>query len=237
MVLAAIALTPSAPVLVPELAGAAADEVAVFRDAAIAVAAGLPDCWIAIGAGPATQVFDPDSRGTFAGYGVDVPVTLAPDAPGAPVALAPLPLCALIAGWLRGQANRAARVQVRVYDSALDGADAVELGRELRADIDARPEDIGVLVVADGFNTLTAAAPGGFDPEAEAAQSVLDDALAAGDAAALTRLPDAIIGRVAYQVLAGLTEQGRSSATQFARGAPYGVGYFVGRWGPGESTA
>ena len=41
-------------------------------------------------------------------------------------------------------------------------------------------------------------------------QAALDDALAGGDADALTRLPNAIVGRVAYQVLAGLTEPGRA---------------------------
>ena len=60
---------------------------------------------------------------------------------------------------------------------------------------------------------------------------------------ALTRLPDTIVGRVAYQVLAGLTEPRPRSAEELYRGAPYGVGYFVGVWLPagrseatGEST-
>ena len=50
-VLAAIALIPSPPVLVPQLARAAAGEVAGFRDAALTAAAGLPDRWVVIGAG------------------------------------------------------------------------------------------------------------------------------------------------------------------------------------------
>ena len=70
--LTAIVVTPSAPVLVPELAGAAAAEVAEFRDGALAAAATLPDRWIAVGVGPAEQIFDPDSRGTFAGYGAEI---------------------------------------------------------------------------------------------------------------------------------------------------------------------
>jgi hypothetical protein len=63
-------------------------------------------------------------------------------------------------------------------------------------------------------------------------QAALDDALAVGDAEALTRLPDAIVGRVAYQVLAGLTGPSPSSARELYRGAPYGVGYSVGVWKP-----
>lgn len=228
-VLAAIALTPSAPVVVPQLAGAAADEVADLRDAAIAAAAALPDRWVVIGVGAADQFIGPRVRGTFAGYGVDLPVTLSPEATAT---VSALPLCALFAGWLRAQANPAASAEVRVYagDHGVDAA--VVRGRALRAEIDEADGPIGVLVVADGANTLTPPAPGGYDPEAEAVQNALDDALASGDADALTRLPNAIVGRVAYQVLAGLTEPKPRVAKELARGAPYGVGYFVGFWTP-----
>ena len=105
-------------------------------------------------------------------------------------------------------------------------------GRALRAEIDAAGAPIGVLVVADGADTLTPPAPGGYDPEAAAVQQMLDDALARGDADALTRLPDSIVGRVAYQVLAGLSGPGPAAAAEAVRGAPYGVGYFVGTWTP-----
>jgi hypothetical protein len=230
-VLAAIALTPSAPVLVPELAGAAAAEVAEFHDAAIAAAATLPNRWIAIGVGQTDQIFEPATRGTFAGYGVDVPVTLSADAPQV---ITDLPLCALIAGWLRGQSNAAARVQVRVYATDHDVDAALARGRALRAAIDEAADPIGVLVVADGANTLTQSAPGGYDPDSEPLQTALDDALATGNAVALTRLPNGTIGRVAYQVLAGLIEPKPLAAKEFLRGAPYGVGYFVGTWTPGD---
>ena len=229
--LAAIALTPSAPVLVPELAGAAAAEVAEFHDAAIAAAATLPNRWIAIGVGQTDQIFEPATRGTFAGYGVDVPVTLSADAPQV---ITDLPLCALIAGWLRGQSNAAARVQVRVYAADHDVDAALARGRALRDAINEAADPIGVLLVADGANTLTQSAPGGYDPDSEPLQTALDDALATGNAVALTRLPNGAIGRVAYQVLAGLTEPKPRAAKEFVRGAPYGVGYFVGTWTPGD---
>lgn len=229
VVLTAIALTPSAPVLVPELAGAAAAEVAVFRDAAVAAAARLPDRWIAIGVGASDTIFSADTRGTFAGYGVDVPVALGPQVSDVVTAL---PLCALFAGWLRGQANPAARAEVRVYSAQLDAEVALACGRALRAELDAVGDPVGVLVVADGSNTLTPPAPGGYDPDAERVQAALDDALAAGDTAALAALPAAVVGRVAYQVLAGLAGGGPRSAKELARGAPYGVGYFVGLWTP-----
>jgi hypothetical protein len=227
-VLTAIALTPTAPVLIPELAGAAADDVAEFRDTALTAAATLPDRWIAVGVGADDLLIEPDSRGTFAGFGADVPVTLAP---GAVRELRPLPLCALIAGWLRGQVRPQAVVRVQVFRADLDAESAIARGRELRAELDALPEPVGVLVLADGANTLTQSAPGGFDPAARDVQTGLDDALAAGTPDRLAGLPDGVIGRVAYQVLAGLAPAPRAAA-ELVRGAPYGVGYFVGTWTP-----
>ena len=227
--LTAIALTPSAPVLVPELAGAASQEVTAVREGALRAARALPDRWIAIGVGADDVTLGPDVRGTFAGYGADVPVALGPDATAAPVAL---PLCALFAGWLRDQVNLRARVQVRVLDGSTPAAAALERGRALRTEIDQADEPIGVLIVADGALTLTQAAPGGYDDSAEEVQRRLDDALGTADVSALRDTPDAVSGRVAYQVLAGLAGENHWSATEFVRDAPYGVGYFAGVWTP-----
>ena len=227
--LSAIAIVPSAPVLVPELGGAASAELADLRAAVLAAAALLPPRWIGIGTGGADDVMDPDSMGSFAGFGADVRVGLSPGAAQSPVGL---PLCALIAGWVRGQARPETGAQVRVYRSDHDVDTALARGRHLRAEIDEAPDPIGVLVVADGANTLTERAPGGYDPGAADVQQALDDALADGDAAALTRLPAQILGRVAFQVLAGLTQPGPRTAKELYRGAPYGVGYFAGVWQP-----
>jgi hypothetical protein len=226
-VLSAIAIVPSAPVLVPELASGAADELADLRDAVLSVAAGLPDRWVAVGVGSVDAIVGPDAVGTFAGYGVDVPVALAPGGAGVP---SDLPLCALITGWLRGRVNPRARAEVRVYahDHRVDAA--LGFGRTLRAEIDEAADAVGVLVVADGLHTLSPSAPGGYDPESEGVQAALDDALARGDAATLATLPSGVIGRVAYQVLAGLAEPAPASARESYRGSPFGVGYFVGVW-------
>jgi hypothetical protein len=228
-VLSAIAIIPSAPVMVPELASNAADELADLRQAVFTAAGSLPRRWIAVGVGADDAALGPHATGTFAGYGGDVRVTLSPGAVGAPTEL---PLCALIAGWVRGQVNPEVRAEVRVYAADHDVDAAVARGRQLRADIDEATDPIGVLVVAEGAHTLTPSAPGGYDPDSVPVQAALDDALAKGDAAALTRLPDTIVGRVAYQVLAGLTEPAPRSAKELYRGAPYGVGYFAGGWQP-----
>jgi hypothetical protein len=134
----------------------------------------------------------------------------------------------LIAGWVRGHVMPGACAEVRVYAEDHGADAALTRGRRLRAEIDGAADPIGVLVVADGAHTLTPSAPGGYDPDSIPVQAALGDALASGDVAALTRLPDGIVGRVAYQALAGLGEP--RSAKELYRGAPYGVGYFAGVW-------
>ncbi len=119
-----------------------------------------------------------------------------------------------------------------MYSADHDPDSAFDRGRRLRTEIDEASDPVGVLVVADGAHTLTPAAPGGYDPDSIPVQAMLDDALAGGDAAALARLPETVVGRVAYQVLAGLAGPPPRSAKELYRGAPYGVGYFAGVWYP-----
>ncbi|MEB3022482.1 class III extradiol ring-cleavage dioxygenase family protein [[Mycobacterium] crassicus] len=218
-----IVIMPSAPVLVPELAGAAT-EAAELRTAALAAAAALPSRWVAFGGG-ADAVYGPDSVGTFAGFGADVAVRLSPGA----VRPFDLPLCALVAGWVRGQTQPDAEVVVHAHT---DPDAAFAAGRQVRDEIDEAAEAIGVLIVADGANTLTAAAPGGHHPAAVEHQRALDDALAGGDVTALAELSAQIVGRAGFAALAGLAARPPRSVTQHYRDAPYGVGYFVGVWQP-----
>jgi hypothetical protein len=228
-VLSAISIIPSAPVLVPELAGGAADEVAELRAAMVAAAEALPQRWIVVGVGAGDAVIDSDRVGTFAGFGVDVVVRLSPQAAALPVEM---PLCALIGGWIRSQAQPDAHAQVRVYAESHDADAALELGRRLRSEIELSSEPTGVLIVADGANTLTPAAPGGYQPADVGVQDALDDALASGDVSSLAQLPAQVGGRVAFGVLAGLAEPAPRSAKELYRAAPYGVGYFAGVWQP-----
>lgn len=227
--LSAIAVIPSAPVLVPELASGATSELQDVVAAVASAAAELPDRWFVIGVGAADNVIGPGAVGTFGGYGVDVRVTLSSDGAGEP---RPMPLCALIAGWVRGTAAPRARAEVWVYDAGHGIDAALARGKALRAEVDNAPGPVGVLVVADGANTLTPSAPGGHDPESVAVQTALDDALASGDVAALTGLGEGIGGRAAFAVLAGLAGPTSFTTRELYRGAPYGVGYFVGVWTP-----
>lgn len=214
---------PSAPVLVPELAGAAA-EAAELRAAALTAARVLPARWVVLGSGP-DAVYGTESTGTFAGFGADVAVRLSPDAQQ-PV---DLPLTALVAGWVRGQVAPDAEV---VVHCCADPDAALATGRRVRAAIDEGGELTGVLLVADGANTLSPTAPGGYQPDDVECQRVLDDALAGGDVAALTGLPPRVIGRAGFAALAGLVGTAPREVTELYRDAPYGVGYFVGVWQP-----
>lgn len=216
---------PSAPVLVPELAGAATAELADLRAAVLTALAALPPQWIAVGAGRLDAVYGPDSAGTFAGFGVDLAVRLAPQA----THVVDLPLCALMAGWARGLAQPDACVQVH---TCTDPAGALDLGERLRAEIEHAPEPIGVLIVADGANTLSPAAPGSYRADDIDVQNTLDDALSRGVAEVLTALPARVVGRAGWAALAGLAGPGRQSVSVLYRGAPYGVGYFAGVWQP-----
>jgi hypothetical protein len=174
----------------------------------------------------------PEAVGTFAGFGADVQVRLSPHTGEGVELPVELPLCALFAAWVRGQAQPETSAEVRVYSGGHDVNAALARGRQLRAEIDWAADPTGVLIAADGANTLTARAPGGYHPGDAEVQLALDDALTCGDVAALTRLPRQVVGRVAFQVLAGLTEPAPRSAKELHRGAPYGVGYFAGVWLP-----
>lgn len=218
--------------MVPELIGASSAETADLRAAVVAAVGSLPPRWVGIGVAKTDGVAGPGSVGTFAGYGAEVRVGLSGEAVVGSGPPAKLPLCVLITGWLRGLAAPGANAQVNIYASDHDVDTALTIGRRLRLEIERDAEPIGVLVVADGANTLSPSAPGGYDPDAISEQAALDDALAAGETETLVRLPDGIVGRVAYQVLAGLADSSPRSATQLYRGAPYGVGYFVGLWRP-----
>ncbi|MBM4586792.1 hypothetical protein GS507_01060 [Rhodococcus hoagii] len=245
--LTAAAFVPSPPLLVPQLAGAAASETDRLRRAALDVAGRLADScveWTAIGVaevgrGPADVA--PESCGTFRGFGVDLPVSLS-DAP--PTAPDPdMPLAALVAGWLRGRAAPSVRVRVRTLAADTPAAECTQLGARLRAEFDESTTAQGLLVIADGANTLTDKAPGAFDERSADVEAALDRALAAGDPAALAALdPElcaavGLAGRAAWQVLSGVfgdvtgTGKPRKAESSY-NGAPYGVGYHVGMWLP-----
>ncbi|NDK89448.1 hypothetical protein GYA93_07605 [Gordonia desulfuricans] len=275
--LASVVFVPSAPLLVPELAGPEATDTAPVRDAVLAaVTAATPgvSSWIAIGVadegtgaidgvghadpdGPDPDGADPDgadldcadraridagqpASGTFARFGVDLPVRLSTrGVPTAPGPLDPrLPLSMLIAGWLRGQMGVESIRPVTVAPAA-DPAHCADIGAALASCVDSDPAPVGVLVVGDGATALSAKAPGGgLRAEAVALQQDIDGALGSADRGALARLTDAdcrdvgVGGRPAWQVAAALVGDRPVRSDVHYAGAPFGVGYVVATWTP-----
>lgn len=237
-VLIAAVFVPSPPLLVPELNGLAADETDELRAAALTAVSEIADCadWTVVGTGPAPARVTPTASGSFRGYGADVRAELGPEATGD--ADPGLPLPALIAGWLRDRVAPAVRADVHVVPADAARDECTALGRRLRAGLDEGETPRGLLVIADGAATLTAKAPGAFDARAEAVETDLTAALAAGDPPALTSLdPErcaeiVLDGRAAWQVLAGAFGAAPSAVKIAYSGAPYGVGYHVGTWRP-----
>ncbi|MBN9735081.1 MULTISPECIES: hypothetical protein [unclassified Pseudonocardia] len=230
---AAIAVLPQPPLLVPDLSGDAAVETEALREAVGAVVTGLAAAaadWIVVGADQGgRRTVAPGTRGTFAGYGHDVPVAL-PGPEGADEG-AELPLPLLVAAWAAAGAGvRSARGELVAPDAP--PADCRALGAALAA------EDAGLLVVGDGAARHSTTAPGGFDERAEAFDAVvaaaLDDAspgaLAGLDPAAAAELWAA--GRAPWQVLAGAASGRDWRAAHRHTSMPYGVAYHVALWEP-----
>lgn len=253
VVLASVVFVPSAPLLVPALSGPMAHDAEPIRTATLRAAAELAAAsrsWVAIGAGDGSDTaidetgldetaLDETAAGTFAPYGVDVPVTLHADVvPDAAPGSGTLPLSMLIAGWLREQVGGAS-VRPVVVDPAATPDECARIGAALAADLDADPGPIGVLVVGDGAISLSAKSPGGrLRPAAVELQAQLDTALGDGDLAALAALDPAacaaegVSGRAAWQVAAALCEGRPMVAETCCAQAPFGVGYVVARWLP-----
>ncbi|MBP2369952.1 hypothetical protein [Pseudonocardia parietis] len=230
---AAIAVLPHPPLLVPDLSGDAASETEVLRaavrDVAKALAAAAP-AWIAVGADPGgRRSVAPGTRGTFAGYGRDVPVALPGSGSADEGPELPLPL--LIAAWAAaGTGVTSVRGELVAPDTS--PSDCLELGRALAA------EDVGLLVLGDGAAMHTAKAPGGFDERAESFDAVVATALDVPDPEALARLDPAVAadlwvaGRAPWQVMAGAAG-GRDWTTAHRHTSmPYGVAYHVALWEP-----
>ncbi|SHF38758.1 class III extradiol ring-cleavage dioxygenase family protein [Streptoalloteichus hindustanus] len=235
MIVGAAAL-PHPPLLVPELVAGAADRTEPVRAACLAAArrlAARSRDWVAVAADLAGPVaVGPTTRGTFRGFGVDVPVALGPEAGDVDPEL---PLPALVAGWLRGRVD-AGSVRVELVPPDL----SVDECRRLGADLAARPEPVGLLVLGDGSARHPDRAPGRPDSRAPEFDGRVRDALAAADAPALLALDVAtadelvVGGRAAWQVLAGavLADGRRWRGELLYSDAPLGVGYHVAVWDP-----
>lgn len=236
-----VAVLPEPPLLVPELAAAAAAETAALRAACVRAATRLAvaaPTWIAVGADAGgRRTVPPDTVGSFVGFGVDVRVALDTRTSHAGPADPALPLPLLVAGWAAGRTGRAVRMRGElVAPDALPSACAT-VGAELAAEAAASPEPVGLLVVGDGAATHTDKAPGHLDERAVAFDAAVAAALRDADADALAGLDPELAtallaaGRAPWQVLAAATGPGWHGELLHSD-VPYGVAYHVAVWSP-----
>lgn len=233
-VIARVLVLPHPPLLVPELVPGSVESTAV-RSACLAAAgdlAAVADRWFAIGADVRACAVDADARGSFAGYGADVAVSLSRD--GGPAEPVPLPLPALVAGWLREQAG-ATSVTVRLLTADADARELADAASGL-AELDRAEAPVGLLVLGDGSNRHGARAPGGPDARAPEFDDAVAAALGTADVTALLGLDPAVSaelgagGWAPWQVLAAFAGAGHWSARMLYSGAPFGVRYHVAVW-------
>jgi hypothetical protein len=209
-----------------------------MRAACLAVVSRLAaaaDRWIVVAADAAgRRSMDHPVGGTFLGYGVDVPVALAPGIVGTEGADLPLPL--LIAGWLRGEVAPHVVAEAELVPPDLPTQDCRRLGAELAARAAAAPDAVALLVVGDGAITHGEKSPGYLDRRAGPFDAAVASALADADPDALLALDPALagelnaVGRAPWQVLAGAAGDQRWHGELSYSAAPFGVGYHVALW-------
>ena len=249
--LIAAAVCPHPPLLVPEMAGAAAselDDVRAACDEAVRrlrlaminpvsprpVDENAPDLVVVVGGHEQTHRFGEGVYASFRPYGLEMTLSLGWGE------AEELPLSLSLGHWLllRALAQRQVLVtrlwhQAVAFDASL--AECMTLGQELAE----AGERVALLVMGDGSACRSVKAPGYLDARAGPYDATVARALGQADAAALAGLdPDLsgelqAAGRAAWQVLAGATgDNGESafSGALLADAAPYGVGYFVASW-------
>ncbi|MDO9380396.1 MAG: hypothetical protein Q7T56_16240 [Nocardioidaceae bacterium] len=222
--LVAVAVVPHPPVLLPEVAGDGAPELAELRRACDRVVADLvrsgPDVVVVLCSGEVGRTQDHRVPASAAPYGLPGPT-------GSILGLGHTVGSRLLdrAGW---DAER------RVY-------------RTVTGDpVDLPPGRVALLVAADGSARRSESAPGPYDPRAVRFDAAVARALAGGDVEALGDL-DLVLadelwarGAPALRSLARTlrTQQGAAvEARVDLDAAPYGVGYLCASWtvrGAGE---
>ena len=231
--ISAVAFCPQAPVLVPDLAqGAAAelDDVRAACRAAIGRLAAPGRQLVVLGGGARDAFHGPTSRGSFAGFGLDLEVPLGSDGPGP----TELPPSLTVAAWL-----------LRDALGPDCGAVAYEIADPFTTDGDwgEHGDDLGVLVMGDGSARRSLKAPGYLDDRAEDFDRGLAVALAGGAGGSLhlweAGLAHDLLASCAgaYELVSWSLEPFLYDAELLHESAPYGVGYFVASWALDRSSA
>jgi hypothetical protein len=231
-VLAAAAVCPHPPLLVPEVMGAAGPHrdgdlgalLAACDAAVLELAAAEPDVIVVVGGAERTAAYDGSAAGTLREYGVSYTVGA-----GDPV----LPLSLTLGSWLlrrAGVAGGRARFQAVARDTPV--ADCLLLGAEL-ARLAPR---VAMLAMGDGPARRAVRIEGAADPDVERYEAEVAAALGGADPARLARLAPAlddellVAGRAAWQVLAGAAQRQRLAGQLRCAVAQYEVSYLVASW-------
>ncbi|MCZ7439047.1 class III extradiol dioxygenase subunit B-like domain-containing protein [Micromonospora sp. WMMC241] len=236
MPLVAAAVCPHPPLLVPEVAGAAAPELDDLRAAADAAVARLlaaePEALLLLGAGPETARFNAADHGSLRPFGLRRDVRLwKVNCAGGDV----LPLSLTIGAWLVNRSGTELPRLARAVATDASPAQCAALGAEVAADLDRRT---ALLVLGDGSACRGVTAPGYDDPRASAYDEGVAAALAGADVEALLGLDPVLsaelraAGRAPWQVLAGAVRAagGDWRGDVGYHRAPYGVAYLVANW-------
>ncbi|MFD6566288.1 class III extradiol dioxygenase subunit B-like domain-containing protein [Micromonospora profundi] len=206
MPLVAAAVCPHPPLLVPEVAGAAASELddlrAACETAVRRLVAANPDTVVLLGAGPASGPIRPPATGSLQPWGVDLDVPLGP---GQPDRGAVLPLSLTIGAWLLSHhatsplshhaasslSHHAASSLNQHAGSPLGSArvTAVQVTADagpaalaaLAEDVATAGDRVALLVLGDGSACRGEKSPGYDDPRALAYDKRVATALAGAD--------------------------------------------------------
>jgi hypothetical protein len=237
-VLAVAAFCPHPPLLVPAVAAGAAPELDEVRGACRAAIDRFTACGVeevvVLGAGERSGTARAGERGTLAGFGVPMSVSLGTGelGTGEDPGEARLPLSLTIGAWLLRESGYAGVVRGRVVAADSLPADLRSLGER----IGSWPGVTGLLVMGDGSMSRSAKAPGYLDPRAACFDRSVVEALRAVDLEALSTLDPELSaelgaqGRAPWQVAAGAATDGRWQGEVLYDGAPYGVQYTVAVW-------
>jgi hypothetical protein len=197
--------------------------------------------WRAVAAWPTgPRQLPAESAGTFAPFGVDVPVRLSRDGDRQGDS-AELPLPALIAGWLRDQAG-ADTVTVDLQSPEMSPAQCRRWGAEV---VGAAAEPVGLLVLGDGSTMHSDRGPELRDAWADQFDQHVHDLFKRADVHGLLDLDPAQAselgagGRAAWGCLAGaiLADRRPWSARSAELFIPFGVAYHVVVFVPAASPA
>jgi hypothetical protein len=217
-----VAFVPSAPLLVPAVAGGSANLDMALRSASLAAVAWAvadrPERVTVVATVPVAGDHAPQATWSFHGFGVA-------RVAGAGLPALPWPLG--IGAWLLDEVGWGGGRRYLGVSAADPAGTAAPAGER----------KVAVVVVGDGSACRTDKAPGYLDERAEAFDSQVANLLAAGDALGLGELDADLASQLlcagwpAWRWLsAALGARVVSEAELVTHVAPYGVGYFVARW-------